>query len=261
MVDSITPATDDRLRELVRQSTGFDDKAPVAREAFAQWVVEDDLPDGMPDLSSVGVQLAHDVGAWERAKLRILNGAHSTIAYTGLLLGHETVADAMADPILFEFVQRLIVEDIVPSLESSPIDLGSYVRDTLQRFRNPAIHHRLSQIAWDGSQKLPYRLLDTIADARAAGRPIHRLAIPIAAWLLFIERQTCAGADIVDPLADKLKQAVAVEGSVDAILALREIFPLRLAMDSIFRNAVVVAVETIRRAGVRAALSSEPALG
>jgi fructuronate reductase len=251
MVDSITPAADDRLRALVRESTGFDDGIPVSREAYSAWIIEDVLPAAAPDLASVGAVLAADVGAWERAKLRILNGAHSSIAYLGLLLGHETVADAMDDPDLSGFIERLIEEDIVPSLEPSPLDLRAYAGEILQRFRNPAIHHRLAQIAWDGSQKLPYRLLDTVLDAIGAGRPLERLAGPIAAWMLFIDRQTRAGADIVDPLADRLRGAAQGSDLIRELLALRQIFPLALAERPGFVGALRSAVETIRSQGPR----------
>jgi fructuronate reductase len=255
MVDSITPATDDRLRQLVRDATGYDDAAPVSREAYTQWVIEDVLPEGSPDLASVGVTLTGDVAAWEKAKLRILNGAHSTLAYLGLLLGLETVADAMAHPALSAFVKRLVGEEIIPTLQPSPIDLQSYVEATLERFRNPAIQHRLSQIAWDGSQKLPYRLLDTILDARAAGRSIDRLAVPIAAWILFVERQARAGATIVDPLADKLVELGRESDSIEEILQLRQVFPQRLASDAGFREAVANAASAIRTEGVATAIS------
>jgi fructuronate reductase len=254
MVDSITPATDDRLRELVREKTGFDDSAPVSREAFSQWVIEDVLPTGSPDLASVGVTLAGDVGAWEKTKLRILNGAHSTLAYLGLLLELETVADAMSHPALSAFVERLVKDEIIPTLQPSPIDLHGYADETFARFRNPAIHHRLSQIAWDGSQKLPYRLLDTIIDARAAELPIERLAIPIAAWILFIERQARAGAKIVDPLAERLAAAARSADPVEEILQLRQVFPERLASDVGFSQAVTVAASAMRTGGVAAAI-------
>jgi fructuronate reductase len=256
MVDSITPATDDRLRLIVREETGFDDAIPVSREAYAQWVVEDVLPAGSPDLASVGVTFTTDVAAWERAKLRILNGAHSTIAYLGLMMGLETVADAMADPALSTFVERLVVEDVIPTLKSSPIDLQSYAKETFARFRNPAIHHRLSQIAWDGSQKLPYRLLDTIIDARALGRPTDRLAVPIAAWILFVERQARAGTDIVDPLAERLTTIVRGPDSIDQILQVGQIFPACLASDGGFRKMVMDAVAAMRAAGVATTLTS-----
>jgi fructuronate reductase len=246
MVDSITPATDDRLRSLVREATGVDDAVPVSREAFAQWVIEDALPEGAPDLASAGAILTSDVAAWERAKLRILNGAHSTLAYLGLLLGRETVADAMTDPALSEFVRALVGEDIVPTLEPSPIDLRAYADATFARFRNPAIHHRLSQIAWDGSQKLPYRLLDTIQDSFARGRNADRLAMPVAAWILFVELQARSGNELVDPLAPTLKRAAATTDPVHAILDLPEVFPPSLAQNDRFRTAVRNAADALR---------------
>lgn len=238
MVDSITPATDDALRELVRRETGFDDAIPVRREAYAEWVIEDVLPADAPDFAATGATLAGDVAAWEKAKLRILNGAHSTLAYLGLLAGHETVADAIADPEIGGFVERLIDEDIIPSIEPSPLDLREYARQTLQRFRNPAIHHRLSQIAWDGSQKLPYRLLDTAADALRSGRPVDRLAVPVAAWIAFLQRQARAGAEIVDPLADEVRRRASGSDAVRAILSMRAVFPESLGADSPFGAAV-----------------------
>ena len=256
MVDSITPATDDRLLQLVRDATDSDDAAPVSREAFTQWVIEDVLPGDLPDLGSVGVTLASDVAAWEKTKLRILNGAHSTLAYLGLLLGLETVADAMAHPALSGFVQRLVREDIIPTLEPSPIDLNGYADATFARFRNPAIRHRLAQIAWDGSQKLPYRLLDTIVDARAAGRPLDRLAVPIAAWILFVERQARAGEHIVDPLADTLATLGSLPDPAREILQLRQVFPEMLASNTAFPKAVADAVSKMRTQGVAALIDA-----
>jgi fructuronate reductase len=255
MVDSITPATDDALRNLVRDCTGFDDAIPVRREAYAEWVIEDVLlPDG-PDLASAGATLTGDVGAWEKAKLRILNGAHSTLAYLGLLVGHETVADAMNDDVLRGFVERLIADNIIPTLRPSSMDLTAYAQQTLRRFRNPAIHHRLSQIAWDGSQKLPYRLLDTVADALGAERPIDRLAMPVAAWIMFLERRFRAGEKVVDPLVDRLRALALSEEPVRAVLELRQIFPETLGPDSRFGLAVARAREAMLSGGVRPSLA------
>ena len=255
MVDSITPATDDRLLQAVR-AEGYDDAIPVSREAYTAWVIEDVLPPGAPDLACVGVTLAADVGAWEKAKLRILNGAHSSLAYLGLLLGRETVADAMADAALAAFVERLVRRDILPSLEPSPLGLETYAGAIFARFRNPAIGHKLAQIAWDGSQKLPYRLLDTIGEALAAGRDVARLAVPIAAWMLFVEGRARAGVQIVDPLAPTLVAAARADDPVDALLALRQVFPERLASDPKFRDAVATAAARLRE-DPRAALMEE----
>lgn len=256
MVDSITPATGDSLRALVR-ARGLDDAIPVSREAYAAWVIEDVLPPGSPDFAAAGAVLAADVGAWEKAKLRILNGAHSTLAYLGLLLGHDTVAEAMGDAALAGFVETLIRRDVLPSLAPSPLDLDAYAGEILARFRNPAIGHKLSQIAWDGSQKLPYRLLDTIEDALAVGRPVARLAVPVAAWIAFVAQQARHGAAIVDPLATALEEAGRSGDPVAAFLALRQVFPAGLAGDPRFRDAVGSAWARIERAGPRAVLTEE----
>jgi len=205
MVDSITPATDDALRARAQGLTGLMDEWPIQREPFTQWVVEDLPAMRDADWQSVGVTLAKDVGVYDRAKLRLVNGPHSTLAYLGLLRGHESVADAMRDEQLAQFAERLMAEDLAPSLGDAPgLDVAHYISAVLARYRNPGIRHLLSQIAWDGSKKLPVRLTITIGEALRAGRPIHRLAMPIAAWMRFIARQARAGVPIVDPEATRL---------------------------------------------------------
>jgi fructuronate reductase len=240
MVDSITPASDAAFLARVAAELGVEDRAAVQRERFTQWVLQRfDLPDG-PDLASAGVTLTNDVRGYEQAKLRILNGAHSSLAYIGLGLGHETVFEAMSDPRLEAFITRLVHQDIRASLPAvEGLDTRAYAKAVLDRFRNPAIRHLLSQIAWDGSQKLPYRLLDTVRDALDAGRPVDRLAVPVAAWIAFLRRKTAASETITDPLAEAL---AAASGDLDAMLALRHVFPERVAADPRFREAVAQAL-------------------
>ena len=191
MVDSITPATDDSLRERTIKITGLEDAWPIQREPFTQWVVEDLPVMREADWQSVGVTLARDVSVYDRAKLRILNGSHSTLAYLGSLRGHDSVADAMRDEQLAQFVELLMTQDLGPSLGSSPgLDVQHYISAVQARFRNPGIRHLLSQIAWDGSKKLPVRIVTTLNEALRAGRPIHRLVMPIAAWMRFEPEMT-----------------------------------------------------------------------
>jgi fructuronate reductase len=207
MVDSITPATDDALRKLAQDITGVVDEWPIQREPFTQWVIEDVPSMRDADWPSVGVTLARDVGIFDRAKLRLVNGPHSTLTYLGLLRGHESVADAMRDDQLAQFVEQLMIEDLAPSLGATPgFDIQQYISAILQRFRNPGIRHLLSQIAWDGSKKLPVRITTTLGEALRAGRPVRRLVVPIAAWMRFIARQAKAGVAIVDPDAARLAE-------------------------------------------------------
>jgi fructuronate reductase len=243
MVDSITPATDDALRLRVAATLGLEDAWPIQREHFAQWVIEDDLgPDR--DALAVIATLTPDVEAWERAKLRLLNGAHSTLAYAGLLRGWQSVRDAMGDPALAGFVRRLMLEDIAPTVRPPEgLDVAAYVEALLDRFRNPAIEHRLSQIAWDGSQKIPIRVLATMGDAIASGAPLDRLALPVAAWMRFVVRQARAAIALTDPMQVRLA-AIGLgcngdaAGDVARFLALEAVFPAALASHPGFVAAV-----------------------
>ncbi len=239
MVDSITPAADDALLVLARRTLGLVDAAPVQREGFVQWVLEDDLGADAPDLASVGVTLTSDVEGYEAAKLKLLNGAHSSMAYLGLLKGHETVADAMADPTLAEFIRRLMIDEISPLVVAPKgMDVAAYGQAILRRFGNPAIRHRLIQIAMDGSQKLPIRLLATAQSALDAGRPVARLGQAVAGWMAFVARETAAGRALQDPMAQRLAAVVAERGAA-GLLEVREVFPARLAADARFRAAVL----------------------
>jgi fructuronate reductase len=244
MVDSITPATTAALKERVAAALGVVDRWPVQREAFAQWVIEDRFSGEVPDWARAGVTVTDDVPAYERAKLRLLNGAHSTLAYVGTQLGYETVSQAMGDADLVEFLRVLMTEDILPTLNAPRgLDLRVYIDSILRRFRNPAIRHELAQIAWDGSQKLPFRLHGTILENLAAGRPVERLCVAIAAWMRFIRRNSLRGVRVTDPLADRLLEiGRETQGrsvtDVPRFLTLASMFPAALAADARFIRAV-----------------------
>jgi fructuronate reductase len=218
MVDSITPAGDDALTHDVAAALGgLTDDAAVQREAFTQWVIEDNGRALGPDLASVGATLTQDVAGYERAKLRILNGAHSTLAYAGLLRGHASVAEAMRDADLAAFVDAMIRRDIAAVLPTVPgLDLDAYRESVLERFRNPGIVHRLEQIAQDGSQKLPYRLGDTLAANRVAGRMPRHVVAALGCWIAFLMARARAGIAIIDPKATRLTE-VARDGDPRAV--------------------------------------------
>jgi len=267
MVDSITPATDQALRERVAQATGLEDAWPVQRERFVQWVVEEVDFAAQPDWASVGVTVSRDVTAYERAKIRMLNGAHSTLAYLGLLAGLETVAEAMAQPALRAFIERLMVEDIEPSLTApEPHAMAAYRRSVLQRFENPAMQHQLAQIACDGSQKLPIRILGTIADALRGGRPLRRLAVPVAAWMYFVRVRTRDAVAIADPLAAQLT-AIGRQLTGDSrhdlplFFGLPAVVPAALAQEAQFTRAVSEAYDLIADRGALAAVAAARASG
>ncbi len=223
MVDSITPASDTRFLSDLTAQLGVADAAAVQRESFAQWVVEDLGIDFGPDLEAAGVILTSDVAAWERAKLRILNGAHSSIAYLGLLRGAASVAEAMRDAALARFADDMVRGEIQPFVGIVPgLDLDQYRADVMQRFRNPAIVHRLEQIAIDGSQKIPYRLGDSLAANRAAGVLPGHIVTALAGWIVFLHERARAGTPIADPHAAAMAELAGGTDAAGFALALAE---------------------------------------
>jgi fructuronate reductase len=219
-------------------------------EPFRQWVIEDDFVAGArPPWEAGGAQFVRDVEPFEHMKLRLLNGAHSALAYLGYLAGHETIADAMADPVFAQFVERLWQEEIVPVVPPPPeTDLLAYVAALHARFSNPAIRHRTWQIAMDGSQKLPQRLLGTVRERLARDLPITALALVIAGWARYVGGidETGGKIDVRDPMADSLAGL-----DLHGILTQRRIFGEDLSADARFLAAVDKAYSGLLNAGTK----------
>lgn len=204
MVDRITPATTPADSDAINDITGFFDAWPITTEPFSQWVIEDNFAAGRPPFDSVGVQMVADVHPFEAMKLRILNGAHSTLAYAGGLMGHEFVSEAVTDPVLSAFLTRTVMDEVIPTLDLPAEDLAVYWDTLLARFANRSLRHRLDQIAQDGSQKLPQRLLDPIRENLKADRSVSGLSYGVAAWIVWIQKRRALGHEIVDPMAGHL---------------------------------------------------------
>lgn len=247
MVDSITPASDAAFLDMTEAALGLRDDAAVQRESFVQWVIEDIGRPLGPDLGGAGATITSDVAGYENAKLRLLNGPHSTLAYAGLLRGHASVAEAIGDPALAAFVEAMMRQEIAPVLRQVPgLDLGDYISAVLARFRNPAIVHKLEQIAMDGSQKLPYRLVDTLAEARRRGLLPERICTALGCWIAFAMQRSRAGSPIVDPLGTVIATA-ALEGDGRAVLgrlvAGGILLPPDLASDEAVMSAISAAAD------------------
>ncbi|MGJ8586280.1 MAG: mannitol dehydrogenase family protein [Marinosulfonomonas sp.] len=236
MVDRITPATTESDITRVAALTGYEDAAPVMHEPFAQWAVEDDFVGGLrPNFAAAGVELVANVGAHEDMKLRMLNGTHSALAYAGYLAGHETITDTVSDPVFAAFARALWAEIIPTVTPPAKVSLDQYADALFDRYANPNIRHKTWQIAMDGSQKLPQRLLGTLADTFAAGRSAPTLCLAVAAWMRYVGGvdETGAPIDVQDPLAADLRKlsdaAQTPEQVVAALLDMREIFPQTIA--------------------------------
>ncbi|WP_136659749.1 mannitol dehydrogenase family protein [Nitratireductor sp. XY-223] len=262
MVDRIVPATTDADRAEIAALTGYEDAWPVVTEPFSQWVVEDRFVAGRPALELAGVIMTNDVGPFEAMKLRLLNGSHSALAYLGVEAGYETVADAVADPVLAAYLEAMMRDEITPMLDVPGVDLAAYARALLERFANTALKHRTLQIAMDGSQKIPQRLLGTIRDRMGEGRPHGRLTLAVAAWIRHLSGERGDGSPyaIEDPMAEELSRIAEmtlpdVPAFGNAMLDLRPVFG-DLSGNENFRDAVLAQLRILFDEGAVTAMAA-----
>lgn len=206
MVDRIVPATTDADRSRIAQQLGVEDAWPVMTEPFRQWVIEDRFPGGRPAWEKFGVTMVDDVGPFEDMKLRLLNGAHSGIAYLGLLSGHATVDRAFADQSIRQFVDRLWSEAIPTLPQDAGLDPIPYTAELAARFSNTALAHRTAQIANDGSQKLPQRIIASALARLERGMLPEHLSLVVAAWIAACAARgrTLPAGHFTDPLDSAL---------------------------------------------------------
>ena len=259
MVDRITPATTDADRAHINKRLGLEDAWPVMTEQFVQWVIEDQFSMGRPDWTIGGAVFSDEIERWESMKLRCLNGAHSTLAYLGQLTGCETVADAMQSPLITTLLDVLWLENREVLQAPKGVNPADYVEQLKLRFRNPSLKHRTAQIASDGSQKLPQRLLAPLRERIAKGIASPAIATAIAAWMHFVVKTAhTSGASLSDPMAAEIleqagKSTQAAE-IVDGLLGLQKIFGQDLATNEAFRAELLGKfVELAKNPGVATA--------
>ena len=207
MVDRIVPATTAKDIGDNDAVLGMHDAAPVVFEPFKQWVIEDAFVTPRPAWEIGGAEFVADVAPFEAMKLRLLNASHSAFAYLGYLAGHEYIYQVAAQPAFVAFMRRFMNDEVTPTLQvPAGVDVTAYCDTLVRRFANPALPHRTQQIAMDGSQKLPQRLLATARDNLAAGRPTPLLALAIAGWMRYVAGRDEEGRAIKvdDPLAAQL---------------------------------------------------------
>ncbi|HSD37973.1 MAG TPA: fructuronate reductase [Rhodocyclaceae bacterium] len=258
MVDRIVPAvTPDTLAKVRGLLGGIDDPAAVAGEPFRQWVIEDKFVAGRPAWEKAGAELVADVLPYEEMKLRMLNGSHSFLAYLGYLGGYAHICDCMEDADYASAARALMVQEQAPTLRVSGGDLAAYADLLIERYRNNELKHRTWQIAMDGSQKLPQRMLDSIRWHLARGSRFDHLALGVAAWMRYVGGIDEKGQpiEISDPLREAIAAKVAgsTEGSarVRALLSLAAIFGQDLPANEAFVNAVSRAYESLLTVGAR----------
>lgn len=214
-IDRITPKTTDADRDLVEAAVGWRDASPVVTEPFRDWVLRGEFPAGRPQWELAGARFVEDIEPFENRKLWLLNGSHSLLAYAGQLLGHETVADAIADPKLLEAVERFW-DEACSQLPTEGLELPAYRSALLARFRNSRIRHSLAQIANEGATKLRVRVAPTARVLLAAGQKPTGAAVAVGAWVNWISKTS----EYTDARSAEIELAKAAADPVASLVSL-----------------------------------------
>jgi len=262
MVDRIVPAMTDAAFDALEARLGSSDPVAVEAEPFFQWVIEDNFVNGRPAWENAGAELVSDVLPFEEMKLRMLNGSHSFLAYLGFLAGYEHISDCMADANFRTAARGLMLQDQAPTLRTQGVDLEAYADSLIARYENRAIKHRTYQIATDGTQKLPQRLLDSVRWHLRNGTSCDYLMLGVAAWMRYVSGVDEQGQaiEIRDPLKDQLASIVAHsdEGAqrVEALLRLQAVFGDDLRYQTAFVSRVTELYKQLNTQGARATLNA-----
>lgn len=214
MIDRIVPRTQPEDVDALKDRIGVIDDGAVFTEAFSQWVIEDNFAGARPRWENHGVEMVDDVAPFETAKLRMLNGAHSMLAYCGLRAGYQFVHEVVADPAWREMARRLIRDEAMPTINALPgQNLDEYSSHLMKRFADPALMHRLDQIAMDGTQKIPQRWLDTAQNLMELGLPVDAIQAGFDAWIWHL----VDGRWVDDPHGEDLKRIAGCGGRTAVI--------------------------------------------
>lgn len=259
MVDRITPLTSAADIERLQQKFGLSDAWPVVCEPFCQWVIEDKFVNGRPDWDLVGAQFVDDVDPYEKMKIRLVNGGHVSLGFTGYLNGYQYVYETVQDPVYFNFIRGFLDEEATDILDEVPgIDIGNYKSILMERFGNPNIKDQLTRIFSESSAKVPKFLLSTVNDQLEKGGPIKKSVLIIASWCRYLEMALESGQEdqvqdnMCSILLEKAKQSS--EGNELAFLAIPQIFG-DLSSNERFITAYLKVIKDLRKHGIKKMIS------
>jgi mannitol 2-dehydrogenase len=259
MVDRITPVTTDHDRELLAEQFGVEDGWPVVCEPFTQWALEDHFSCGRPPLDDAGVQLVPDVTPYELMKLRLLNASHQALCYLGYLSGYRYAHEVCSDQLFVGFLLGYMDEEATPTLEPVPgVDLETYKHKLIERFANPEIKDTLARLCAESSDRIPKWLLPVVRDELAAGGPIRRAALVVAAWARYAEGEDEDGQriDIVDNRKESVMSRAREQHSEPlAFLRDPDLFG-DLVDDERFTKEYLSALDSLHEHGARATLEA-----
>lgn len=167
LVDRIVPGYPKDQIEEYNAQLDYKDNLIVSAETFLLWVIEggDDLKAKLPfDKTDLDVKIVKDMQPYRTRKVRILNGAHTSMVPFSLLYGNETVKETVDNDFTGAFVNSAIFDEINHVLPMDKAELDSFAEEILDRFRNPFIKHKLADIALNSISKFKVRVLPSLLE-------------------------------------------------------------------------------------------------
>lgn len=278
LVDRIVPGLPDQQElESAYETLGYCDELLTVCEPYRLWAIQanDDLRERLGFFKHQdGIVLTPDVEPYRIRKIRLLNGGHTLSVPVALFAGCQTVLDAMKHPTVSQYIESLLRTEIGPILPVDPDTIPPYIDEVLQRWRNPYIHHRLIDITLQSTTKLRYRVVPTVLDyyhRYPAGSPPQRIAVGIAAWLLFMRGDsqsdgiiytTChdSSLPIHDDHAEQFlhwwpKKEHLISGFVHEVMSSQDLWGISLDDFPGFTDAVYTRLNQILNHGIQHVLS------
>jgi len=187
MVDRIVPGTESKHQVLAQARLGVHDSIPVPAEPFSMWALEDNFAAGRPAWENVGVIFTDEVELFEIMKLRLLNGAHSLLAYFGALAGQETIPESRFQPFIEEALKSVLFKEYLPTLRMpTGLTAENYIEQLFSRWSNTVLGDKTNRVGSDGSTKLPQRITEPVLTLTKAKKKTEFLALTVSAWLACI---------------------------------------------------------------------------
>lgn len=225
MVDRITPAaSSNEIEYLTNNLQITTDQIPVTAESYRQWVIEDNYCNERPPWETVGIQIVESVKPYEKIKVRLLNGGHIAIGYSGYLANYALVHEVSSDPLFQNYLRHFFSQANKTLVPVPGINISAYQEILIQRFSNPAIEDQVLRLCKDGSAKIPGFILATLQELLEQNLPSQCVSFVIASYMKFLDVTVANAGDtkpfIDDPLADRLIELITLaNGSASIFLS------------------------------------------
>ncbi|SHE76280.1 tagaturonate reductase [Alkalibacter saccharofermentans] len=268
LVDRIVPGYPrERINE-IQEELGYQDKLVVEGEPFHLWVIEapERIAEEFP-AASIGLNtlFVKDMAPYRTRKVRILNGAHTSMVPVSYLYGIDTVRESVEDQVIGNYVKQTIFDEIIPTLDLPLEELEKFAADVLDRFKNPYIKHELMSISLNSISKFETRVLPSILEYQKRKNELpRRLVFSLAALIIFYKGERNGDEIALNDDANILEgfknvwasyeqQKITIEDLVEEVLKNKTIWKNDIDKIEGLPSLVAVYVEDILKNGMNEA--------